>query len=84
MAEAVNARSDPKRVRKRALPWKERIMPEAVNARSGQCPKRSMPEAVPSVRGKRALPGKERIMSEAVINSSMYMTMAIVVVKIPC
>ena len=35
-------------------------MPEAVNARSGQCPKRSMPEAVPIVRGKRALPWKER------------------------
>ena len=42
MAEAVNARSGPKHVKKKSFALEGKN-----NARSGQCPKRSMPEAVP-------------------------------------
>ena len=44
MAEAVNARSGPKRVKKKSFALEGKN-----NARSGVWLKRSMPEAVPSV-----------------------------------
>ena len=58
MAEAVNARSGPKRVRKKSFALEGKN-----NARSRQCPKRSMPEAVASVRGKKAFPWESLLMS---------------------